>query len=69
MYYKFNSQEHFNIWHEQIKTLLGIPLPDGITTFYTELLTKDNGELYAFVEEQYADGLEITTKPEDKPKS
>jgi len=69
MWYKFNSQEHFNTWHEQIKTQLGIPLPDGITTSYTNLLVKDNGELYAFVEDKYAQGLEQTDKPLDKPKA
>jgi len=68
MWYKFDSTEQFNTWHEQIKTLLGIPLPDGITTEYTELLTKDDGELYAWVDEEYANGLQQTTKPADKPK-
>ena len=69
MYYKFESQEHFNLWHNNLKEQLGYPLNDGITTNYTELLTKDNGELYAFVDEQYSNGLEITTKQDDKPRS
>lgn len=68
MFYLFNSVEHFNLWHENIKKQLGYPLNDGITTEYTELLTKDDGELYAWVDEEYANGLQQTTKPADKPK-
>lgn len=69
MFYLFRSVEHFNLWHENIKQELGYPLNDGITTEYTELLTKDDGELYAFVDDELAVGLTPTEKPADKPRS
>lgn len=69
MYYSFNSVEDFDLWHENIKQELGYPLKDGITTEYTELLTKDDGELYAFVDDELAAGLTQTEKPADKPRS
>jgi hypothetical protein len=68
MYYLFDSQEHFAEWHANLKATLGYPLEDGITTEYTKLLTKDNGELYAFVDEELAAGLTQTEKPADKAK-
>ena len=68
MFYIFTSQEHFDTWHSVIKEQLAIPMADGITTAYTELLTKDDGELYAYVDEQYAEGLTPTTPPPFQPR-
>lgn len=68
MYYTFNSQEEFDIWHSNLMDQLGYPKADGITTQYTKLEIKTNGELYAFVDEIYAEGLSVTDKPQDKPK-
>ena len=69
MWYKFNSIEEFDAWHTAIKNQLGIPLPDGISIAYTDLLTRDNGELFAWVDEQYAQGLTPTDAPADKPRT
>jgi hypothetical protein len=69
MYYSFISQEHFDSWHTVIKEQLGIPMADGITIAYTELLQKDDGELYAYVDEEFAEGLTATTPPPDKPRT
>ena len=69
MWYKFDSVEHFDSWHNLIKEQLGIPMADGITTAYTDLLTRDNGELFAWVDEQYAEGLTPTDGPANKPKT
>jgi hypothetical protein len=57
MWAKFNTLEDFNIWHEAIKGELGIPLPDGITTAYTEAHIMDDGTYSAWVEEIYATDL------------
>jgi len=64
MWYKFDSLEHFETWHNQIKTQLGIPMDDGITVNYTELMTRANGELFAYVDEPYAEGLTLTNRPD-----
>lgn len=69
MFYKFESREQFDNWHNNIKEQLGYPLADGITVEYTELLQKDNGELFAFVDDELADGLIVTDKPADKERS
>ncbi len=69
MYYKFDSVEDFDAWHNNIKEELGYPLEDGITTEYTELHTKTDGELYAFVDDELATGLIATDKPTDIPRS
>ena len=59
MYYKFNSLEHFNEWHEQIKSDLGLPLDDGITINYTEPIVTEENEIIAFSDEQYATNLPV----------
>lgn len=56
MFYKFDSIEQFDDWHSEIKIQLGIPKPDGITTKYTDLLEKE-GQLFAFVDDELANGL------------
>ena len=63
MWAKFETIEKFNIWHTQIKEQLGIPLPDGVTTEYTEAIPLSDGSYYAFVHDKYADGLVETTAP------
>lgn len=62
MYYKFDSVEHFKIWHEEIKIKLGIPKPDGITTEYTDLLERE-GQLFAFIDDELSDGLTVYELP------
>jgi len=57
MWAKFDTLEEFNIWHEAIKEQLGIPLPDGITTAYTEAHLVEDGTYSAWVDEEYSTGL------------
>lgn len=57
MWARFESLEDFNIWHDEIKAILGIPLPDGITTEYTTAHLMSDGSYSAWVEEIHADGL------------
>jgi hypothetical protein len=57
MWSKFNTLEDFNTWHEAIKQQLGIPLPDGITTAYTEAHLVEDGTYSAWVDTEYATGL------------
>lgn len=57
MWARFETIEEFETWHESIKTALGIPLPDGITTEYTEAFQVSDGSYSAWVEESEAEGL------------
>jgi hypothetical protein len=57
MWAKFDTLEDFDIWHDVIKEELGIPLPDGITTAYTEAHLVEDGSYSAWVDEEYAEGL------------
>ena len=57
MWCKFETLEAFNLWHTQIKNELGIPLPDGITTAYTEPHLVEDGTYSAWVDDEYADKL------------
>lgn len=66
MYYSWESQEKFDIWHEEVKISLGIPYPNknfntgetnedaSWTTSYTVLLTDDEGVLFAKVSDEIA---------------
>ena len=60
MWARFETLEAFEIWHTQIKEQLGIPLPDGISTQYTEASLTYDGSYCAFVEDEYANGLTLT---------
>lgn len=57
MWASFDSLEDFVAWHEAIKQELGIPLPDGITTEYTEPVTLPSGEIVAWVDSEHTSGL------------
>ena len=57
MWVKFETLEAFNLWHTQIKKELGIPLPDGITTAYTEANLVIDGTYSAWVDDEYNEGL------------
>lgn len=57
MWAKFETLEAFNLWHNQIKEQLGIPLSDGITTAYTQAQLIADGSYSAWVEQEYFDGL------------
>ena len=63
MFAKWETIEDFNLWHTQIKEQLGIPLPDGVTTEYTEAIPLGDGSFCAFVHDEYAEGLIETTQP------
>jgi hypothetical protein len=67
MWAKFNTLEDFNIWHDAIKEELGIPLPDGITTAYTEPHLVEDGSYSAWVDQEYSEGL-IKGLPYVKPR-
>lgn len=56
-FYKWNSIEDFNTWHESIKLILGLPYDDGITTEYTTALLQEDGSVIAYADEEYADKL------------
>lgn len=57
MWAKFETLEAFEVWHTQIKERLGIPLPDGISTEYTDAQLTLDGSYSAWVEEEYFEGL------------
>jgi hypothetical protein len=57
MYYIFSNLEEFDTWHNQVKEEIGLPFEDGITTNYTEPIILDDGQVVAFSEELYSEGL------------
>lgn len=59
MYYKFDSIKDFNTWHESVKSVIGLPLDDGITTDYTSPLLQEDGSVIAFSDEEYAQNLTL----------
>lgn len=80
MFYKWNSLELFESWHESAKTALGIPFPGRNmatgeidesaqwTTSYTDAIIVSVDDVRAFVSDQVAnlvpDGL---GQPSEKP--
>lgn len=72
-YYTFESKAAFDSWHDNVKTLLGYPLPsldiDGniigepFTTEYTNVYRVGDNDWRAIIDEQYADGLTPSTAP------
>ena len=72
-WYTFISKEAFDIWHEGIKALLGYPLPsfdkngnevgEPYTTEYTSVVKFADGDWRTISAEEYAEGLELSTKP------
>lgn len=77
-WYRFDSEEEFTTWHEEVKQRLGYPLPsrnsDGeivgepYTTDYTTVIKISDSDWRAFVEENHAQGLTESEEPvfEDK---
>lgn len=70
-WYKFESLENFNTWHEGIKLELGYPYPsidpegnscEPLNTEYTSV-EFINDEFKAWVDEEHAQGLTPTTAP------
>lgn len=57
MWARFETIEEFESWHQAKKEALGIPLPDGITTEYTEAFLVSDGSYSAWVEQSEAEGL------------
>ena len=57
MWAKFETLEAFEIWHTQIKEQLGIPLPDGISTEYTNAQLTPDGSYSAWVNDEHSQGL------------
>ena len=71
---KFNSLDAFNVWHETIKFQLGLPkistdylgneVPDKtITTDYAKTIIVSDDDVRAFIEEDHAEGLEVSESP------
>lgn len=71
---KWNSLDSFNTWHDEIKTILGLPKPsineDGeivedavITDSYVSPLIVAEDDIRALIDEVYADGLETSASP------
>ena len=56
-YYKWETIEKFNAWHESIKSALGLPFDDGITTEYTTPLPQEDGTIIAYSDDEYAENL------------
>ena len=67
MWAKFDTIEEFNQWHEGIKTFLGIPRPDGVTTEYTIPITTSDGTIRAWVEHSWGSLVEGDAPIVDKP--
>jgi len=70
-WYKFNSEEDFNIWHQSIKNRLGYPFLskdlngnecEPLNTEYTSV-EFINDEFKVWVDEQYAESLVQTDAP------
>lgn len=75
-WYKFESEEAFNVWHQEVKTKLGLPKlsidsngneVEPLVENYT-ILTVDEDKLIAYSEPEYAAGLLETEKPVFKMK-
>lgn len=73
-WYKWSSLEDFDNWHNEIKITLGLPkpsidkegneLPDSIiNSQYTECHKINDNDFRALVEEELADGLELSENP------
>jgi hypothetical protein len=55
--YKFDSIKEFNKWHESVKSILGLPYDDGVTTEYTDPLIQPDGSVIAYSDDEFADNL------------
>lgn len=72
-WYKFDSEEAFAAWHEEVKQRLGYPLPsinsegeiigEPYTTNYTAVIKISNSDWRAFVEKEHAQGLTESEEP------
>jgi hypothetical protein len=75
-WYKFDSREEFNAWHQEVKTKLGLPKlsidsngnqVEPLIENYTQLILNED-RLIAYSEPEYAVGLLETEKPVFKMK-
>jgi hypothetical protein len=73
-WYEFASEESFNIWHEAIKTQLGLPKLsvdqnglecEPLIENYTQLVSNED-RLIAFSDPEYSEGLTDTHPPVPK---
>lgn len=72
-WYTFNSENDFNIWHQNIKNQLGYPLPsvdiegniigEPFTTEYTNLIKFSDNDWRASIEEAHAEELILSEQP------
>ena len=73
-WYKWDSIESFNTWHDTIKAELGLPKPsfteDGlevpngiITDQYTNAFIVAEDDIRAMVEDDYSEGLTASENP------
>lgn len=71
---KWNSLDNFNTWHDEIKTILGLPKlsinEDGeivedaiITDSYVSPIIVAEDDIRALIDEVYANGLEKSVSP------
>lgn len=71
---KWDSLNSFNVWHDGIKTILGLPKPSineageivedaVITDSYVSPIIVAEDDIRALIDEAYADGLEISINP------
>lgn len=74
-WYTFESEELFNTWHEALKARLGYPIPsidfkgnvigEPYSTDYAQFIKVDETDYRAYIEDIYAEGLTLSTKPEE----
>jgi hypothetical protein len=75
-WYKFQSQEDFDVWHEALKKQLGYPLPsydingnlvgEPYTTDYTSVVKIAENDFRTIIDQEYAQGLTPCDAPEIK---
>jgi len=56
-FYKWETIEQFNAWHETVKTALGLPYDDGVTTEYTSSILQADGTVIAYSDDEYSENL------------
>jgi hypothetical protein len=72
-WYKFDSLEKFNAWHDALKVLLGYPIPsldsegnivgEPFSTEYTFVVKVEDDDWRAKSNPEYAEGLEPSSDP------
>lgn len=62
-WYKFNSAQDFQLWHQNIKAALGLPNDEGTEQYTSGKVIADN-DIRAWVEENLADKLQPCEAPQ-----